>query len=175
MLGERGYKMGFGFLPLQSDRMVWELWTQTIVVIGFQIYLRIAPDDDTRFLPCCFLVTMINSLSASFTDIVFLVTWFITMLTEKVTVLLADAMFCSELFHHHGWCGFSAFDVVHRAGWLLVVMSLYVITMILEVNDPTAESICVAWAGSPGGLARSCFKSLISTFRALICWAILLV
>jgi hypothetical protein len=22
MLGERGYKMGFGFLPLQSDRMV---------------------------------------------------------------------------------------------------------------------------------------------------------
>jgi len=83
--------------------------------LGFLVCVGFVPGFATQLSPCFFLVTIIKSSLAGFTDVPVSAVWPATVSAEKATTLLANMAYCSETF---ACCKLLGLVIFSGAGWL---------------------------------------------------------
>jgi len=117
-----------------------ELQKSVILLLGFLVCVGFVPGFATRLSPCFFLVTVVKSSPAGFIGVPISAVWPATVSAEKATTLLADMAYCSETF---AWRKLLGLLIFIGAGWLPVLLSLYIITTTFEGTYLSVDAFCI--------------------------------
>jgi len=90
--------------------------------------------------PYFFLVRVVKSSPAGFIGVPISAVWPATVSAEKATALLADMAYRSETF---AWRKLLGLLIFSGAGWLPVMLSLYIITTTFEDTDLSVDAFCI--------------------------------